>query len=256
MRFRAKDPADVRRDALAMAVRQESEGCPPCATAYRELAKDPGRRRLLGRAALGAGGLMAASLADVGGVLAGPQVPANGTAAAEPVPQQEADRLGAQLHDHSAVAPLARFLDQRGQRFTRNEALALTYNGQAAGTALVLRHGADAFVLVGKAVDGTIVPGGAVHGTQAFVLRGGVVVIDTKTTTQLTSLQHTAPLPGTPLRAMIGAGVAQAACDPNLCYAFAAGCGFFAGCCFTGLSPCCPFGGAFCVNMLSCCFGR
>ena len=158
MRFRAKDPADVRRDALAMAVRQESEGCPPCAEAYRELAKDPGRRRLLGRAALGAGGLMAASLADVGGVLAGPQVPANGTAAAVPVPQPEADRLGAQLHDHSAVAPLARFLDQRHQRFTRNEALALTYNGQAAGTALVLRHGADAFVLVGKAVDGTICP--------------------------------------------------------------------------------------------------
>ena len=51
---------------------------------------------------------MVTSLADVGGVLAGPQVPANGTAAAEPVPQQEADRLGAQLHDHSAVAPLVR----------------------------------------------------------------------------------------------------------------------------------------------------
>ena len=96
----------------------------------------------------------------------------------------------------------------------------------------------------------------AVHGGQAFVLRGGAVVVDTRTTTQLASLQHTAPLPGTWLRAMIGAGVAQAACDPNLCYVFAAGCGFFGGCCFTGVSPCCPFGGAFCVNMLSCCFGR
>jgi hypothetical protein len=257
MRFRDKDPEQVSADALRMAERKQAEGCSPCAEVYRELAKDPGRRRLLRRAALGAGGLVAASLVDVGGVLAGPQSQANDTATVQPVSQTEADRLGAQLRDHSAVAPLSRFLEQRGQRFTRNEGLAVTLNGQAVGMALIQHHGADAFVMVGKALDGTIVPGGVVHGTQAFVLRNGAVVLDRYTSARLASLHHAPTTPAGALRAMVGPSVARAAnCTPNQCYALAAGCGFFSGCCFVGPNPvCCPFGAGFCTQLIVCCFG-
>jgi hypothetical protein len=73
MRFRSKDDPAISADALRMAERKAVEGCSPCADGYRELAKDPGRRRLLGRALFGAGALTALSLTDPAALLAAPQ---------------------------------------------------------------------------------------------------------------------------------------------------------------------------------------
>src|SRR5919199_1573292 len=247
MRFRDKTPEQASADALRMAERKQAEGCSPCADAYRGLAKDPRRRRLLGRALLGAGALTATSLLDVGGVLAG-SPRANGTATAKPLGSAEADRWARTVQSHADVRSLVTFLEGRGQRPTSHEALALTHNGEAVGTAVILRYGPDAFVLVG-ATDSGPVRAGAVHGSQAFVVRGGVVTVDPETTAKLASVQHAAPLPGSALHSVIGAGVAQAAC--SLCNVYAAGCGFFTGCCFTGNVPCCPFGAAFCVQFLN-----
>ena len=256
MRFRTRSANEIAADALRMAERKEAQGCSPCAETYRELARDPSRRRLIGRALLGAGGLATASLVDVGGVLAGSSPAVNGDSGAAELPELDAARLGSRLGDHSAVAPLARFLEQRGQHRSGYQALAVTHNGQLAGTALIQRHGADAFVLVGRATDGTVVPGGAVHGTQAFVLRGSSVVLDPSTTERLEALAQAAPLNAHQLRAMLGPKVAEAGnCPPNTCYVLAAGCGFFAGCCFTSVAPCCPFGAGFCAQLLVCCFG-
>ena len=38
--YRAKDPAEVVRDALAMASRKRHEGCAPCVDAYLNLARE------------------------------------------------------------------------------------------------------------------------------------------------------------------------------------------------------------------------
>lgn len=40
--YRAKPPAQVARDALAMASRKHREGCEPCVEAYLNLARDNG----------------------------------------------------------------------------------------------------------------------------------------------------------------------------------------------------------------------
>jgi AhpD family alkylhydroperoxidase len=40
--YRAKAPAEVVRDALAMASRKRQEGCEPCAEAYLSLAREHG----------------------------------------------------------------------------------------------------------------------------------------------------------------------------------------------------------------------
>lgn len=40
--FHAKAPAEVVRDALAMAARKRSQGCEPCVDAYLELARKHG----------------------------------------------------------------------------------------------------------------------------------------------------------------------------------------------------------------------
>src|SRR5947208_14534146 len=119
------------------------------------------------------------------------------------LPHDEAVHWCIQLRDHASVQPLSRFLEQRGQGLSGYEALGVTLNGQTVGAAVIERHGADAFVLVGKAADGTVVPGGAVHGTQAFVLRDGAVVVDKETSARLAAL-HTATLQGA-LRSVVGA---------------------------------------------------
>jgi alkylhydroperoxidase family enzyme len=41
-RYRAKAPAEVVRDALAMASRKRREGCDPCVDAYLNLARKNG----------------------------------------------------------------------------------------------------------------------------------------------------------------------------------------------------------------------
>ncbi len=40
--FRAKVPAEVVRDALAMAIRKRRQGCSPCVDAYLNLARKNG----------------------------------------------------------------------------------------------------------------------------------------------------------------------------------------------------------------------
>jgi AhpD family alkylhydroperoxidase len=51
--FRAKPPAEVVRDALAMAARKHREGCEPCVDAYLRLARANGASDELIAAALG-----------------------------------------------------------------------------------------------------------------------------------------------------------------------------------------------------------
>ena len=97
MRFRTRSANEIAADALRMAERKEAQGCSPCAETYRELARDPSRRRLIGRALLGAGGLATASLVDVGGVLAGSSPAVNGDSGAAELPELDAARLGSRL---------------------------------------------------------------------------------------------------------------------------------------------------------------
>jgi hypothetical protein len=77
MRFRQKSDGEVIASAIRMAERKQAEGCSPCAEAYRQIAHDPSRRRLLTRGLLGASALTAASLLDVSGVGAAPAVPSH-----------------------------------------------------------------------------------------------------------------------------------------------------------------------------------
>lgn len=53
--FRAKEPAEVVRDALAMAVRKRLDGCDPCVEAYLTLARKNGASDQQIAAALQAG---------------------------------------------------------------------------------------------------------------------------------------------------------------------------------------------------------
>lgn len=86
--MRAKSPADVRRDALAMVTKKVSEGCRSCADGYADVARGVGaseqeigealssgrgvsRRDLLRTALVAAGGATAASTLPMATVLAG-----------------------------------------------------------------------------------------------------------------------------------------------------------------------------------------
>ena len=246
MRFRTKSANEIAADALRMAERKESEGCSPCAEAYRKLAHDPSRRRMLRNALLGAGGLAAASLTDPAALLAAS--PERGTPL-EPVDPSAARRLHGQVLAASREATqLSRLVGEGGE--------VRAY--RATGGEVVTRSDGAAILVVIRA--GSDLHAAAFEGDRALTVQNGVVVEDSALTAKYretrTSVQQARQHPI--LLTLVGPQSAAAACPAcgaliAACATATAACG---GCVVLGFRDCnalCGVAAGTCLSAITCC---
>ena len=251
MEFREKDPADVAADALRMAERKQAEGCAPCAEAYRQLARDPSRRRLLGRALLGAGALGVVSLFDGGGVLAAPHAESSSKAGATPLDGATTRRLANAARGRADVQAL----EARIRPTPNVDAFELRDDaGAAVGTVTFLGQDGSVISVISDFRGNQRVI--ALHDGQVLRFDGGVVVVDGGLTEHVHQLQREATATSAleAVRQAIGARAALSACPT--CAGWVATCAFMISCCAAGNPFCCTLAPGACAAMILCCFNQ
>jgi hypothetical protein len=253
--LRSRAPEQVRRDALKVAERKAAEGCMPCAEAYLSVAEQNGataqeidhtRRRLFARAGALAGVGLAASLVDIGSLVAG-------AAAAPPTDNPlvlldaaSAGRLHRAALGHPDVEQLRSSLGATGP----GDLVAFRDRG-GSGVFLVetVAPGAMLAYLAGRGHAGAA----ASQGDTVFAVQGGRVAAHAAATTRFRELRATVSTRSLAQTAaeLLGPKTAHAACPYCFQLLFACAAGVVT--CGAGCGPCCMLGGSACLLAVTCC---
>ena len=255
MLVRSRTPEQVRRDALVMAERKAAEGCASCADSYLELAQHSGasaaevdrtRRRLFQRATTLASIGLAASLVDVGSIVAGATAAPPSESTLVPLDAAGTAALHRTALGEPDVQALRRFL------------------GATAPGALVGfrdRGGSGAFVVetVGPGEMLAYLAGAGHSGSAAsredtiFAVQDGAVAPHPGATTRFRELRSAVSGRSLTQTAaeLLGPKPAYAACP--YCWQLLVACAAGVVTCGAGCAPCCILGGNACLLALACC---